>query len=193
MALFDFLTLTPKGKIGPIEIQATLEENLSDTMQVTEHPVEKGASITDHSYMRPSEVVLHCGWSNSSAQALLGASSALVNGGGPSRSDYISGIYTQLQALQQSRERFTITTSKRLYTDMLITGMQVTTDHRTNDSLMVSITCRQVIIVSTRATSMPPVGSQANPANTAEMVSRGVVSPIPVTPSPGGAVPPSAW
>lgn len=193
MALLDIFTLTPKGKIGPIEIQASLEEILSDTLQVTEHPVEKGASITDHSYMRPSEVVLHCGWSNSSAQALLGAASAFVNGGGSPRSDYISGIYSQLQALQQSRERFSITTSKRLYTDMLIIGMQVTTDNRTSESLMVSITCRQVIIVSTRATTMPPRASQALPMKTGEMVSRGVVTPIPFTPSPGGAIPPSAW
>lgn len=191
MALLEFLMLTPKGKIGPIEIQATLDEVLSDSLQLTEHPVESGAAITDHAYMRPFEVVLHCGWTNSSIRSLAGTVSATVSGGGLSNFDYVGGIYSQLQALQQSRERFDITTSKRKYTDMLITGLRVTNDVRTSESLMVSVTCRQVIIVSTRATTLPPMGSQANPANTAEVVKLGVLHPVPVVPSPGGSVSPA--
>ena len=193
MASSETLTLSPKGKIGPIEIQAIFEEVLSDSLQVTEHPVEIGASITDHAYMRPSEVVLRCGWSNSSLNSVNGSATAASYGGYGVKDDYIGGIYSQLQALQRSRERFDIVTSKRLYKDMLITAMQVTTDHRTNNALMVAITCRQIFVVGTRATSLPGMADQRMPEVTAESQNRGVIQPTLATPSPGGAVDPSEW
>jgi hypothetical protein len=190
MSFFDQLTLSPKGKIGGIEIQATLEETHTDNLQVTEHPVEQGAAITDHAYKMPSEVVLRCGWSNSSLKALTGAASALFSGGSASVSDYVGGIYTQLLKLQESRVPFDITTSKRQYTNMLITGMQVTTDNRTSNMLMVQVTCRQIIIASTQATTLPPNANQADAQKTGEVQNNGVQNAKPATPSPGGSLPP---
>jgi hypothetical protein len=190
MSFFDQLTLSPKGKIGEIEIQATLEETHTDNLQVTEHPVEQGAAITDHAYKMPSEVVLRCGWSNSSLKALTGAASALFSGGSASVSDYITGIYTQLLKLQESRVPFDITTSKLQYENMLITGMQVTTDNRTSNMLMVQVTCRQIIIVKTQATTLPPKENQASAQKTGEVQNNGVQNANRATPSPGGAFPP---
>ena len=194
MAISDYLSLTSPSVIGGIEIQATLEENYSDTLQITEQPVEQGASITDHAYKRPSEVVIRCGWSNSSIDALAGTFSAFFDGGSASGSSYIDGVYSQLLALQQGRQPFTITTARRQYSNMLIVALQVTRDNRTNDLLMVSATCREIIIVSTQATTLPPSANQANPASTAETVDAGVKQPqTGATPSPGGALSPSEW
>ncbi len=190
MAITDLLTLTPKNNIGGISISATLEEVNTDTLQITEHPVEQGAAITDHSYSRPSEVVIKCGWSNSSLQNLSSNASSFFNGGSVSLSDYISNIYSQLLALQQSRAPFSITTSKRKYSNMLIAGLQVTTDNKTNDVLMVSATCRQIIIVETQAITLPPASSQADPASTDSTSNTGVKQPVVATPSPGGSVSP---
>ena len=58
------VSIIPKGLIGAISVSVTLEEAYNDTLAVTEHPVEVNAAITDHSYRRPSEVVMRCGWSN---------------------------------------------------------------------------------------------------------------------------------
>lgn len=190
MAVFDFLTLTPRSKIGPVEIAAVIEEVLTDSLQVTEHPVEIGAAITDHAFKRPAEVVLRCGWSNSGLDALSAAVSAFFSGGGLNLPDYVSGIYSQLIALQESRVPFDITTTRRRYTNMLITGLQVTTDVRSSNALMVQATCRQIIVVSTQATTLPPRADQANPASTAEVENAGVKQVQPATPSPGGALPP---
>lgn len=192
MDLNDILTLTPKGTIGGIQIQATLEEVYSDTLQVTEHPVEFGAAITDHAYKRPSEVVLRCGWSNSTLASLAGAVAAFFNGGGLSASDYVSGVYSQLLALQESRIPFSITTNKRQYDDMLIVGLSSTVDNTTSNMLMLTATCRQIIIVSTQATTLPGMDSQADPASTAETDNVGVVQPQSGSPSPGGSVSPEA-
>lgn len=190
MAVFDFLTLNPRSRIGAIEVAASIEEVFSDSLQVTEHPVEIGAAITDHAYKRPAEVVLRCGWSNSGIDALSAAVSAFFSGGGLTLPDYVSGIYSQLLALQESRVPFDITTTRRRYTNMLITGLQVTTDARSSNALVVQATCRQIIIVSTQATTLPPREDQASPADTAEVENAGVKQVQPATPSPGGALPP---
>lgn len=188
--LTDFLSLWPKNKIGSIEIQAALEEVLTDSLQVTQHPVEQGAAITDHAYKMPAEVVLRCGWSNSSLEALTGAATAIFEGGSLPSTDYITSIYSQLLALQESRVPFDIETSRRIYSNMLITGLQVTTDNRTNQILMVQATCRQVLIVSTAATTLPPRENQADPASTGETENEGTKQATTGSPAPGGSMPP---
>jgi hypothetical protein len=187
------LTVIPQGNIGGIAIDATLEEVLEDTLQVTEHPVEAGAMITDHSFVRPCEVVLRCGWSNASAAALLGNLTSLLSSGSLSASDYVTGVYSQLLALQQAREPVTVVTSLRQYENMMLTSVRVTRDSKTSQALMMVATLREVILVSTFTTTLPPTANQANPASTAENVNVGTTAPVPATPAPGGAVPPEAW
>lgn len=48
-----------------IKAQATIREIHNDELEVTEHPVEVGAMISDHAYKRPAELVLEIAWSNS--------------------------------------------------------------------------------------------------------------------------------
>lgn len=192
MALLDFLQLTPKTQIGAIEVMAALEEVFTDTLQTTDHPIEAGADITDHAFIRPSEVVLRCGWTNSSFTALTGAAQAIFDGGNVSAANYIDNIYSQLLALQRSRVPFDLQTSKRLYSNMLIISLRVDTDTTTGNALMLMATCKQIIIVNTQATTLPPREQQAAPQNTAETEKTGVKQTKPKTPSPGGSRPPVA-
>lgn len=189
MSLLDFIQLTPRSSIGDIEIQATLEEIHNSTVQITEHPVELGAEITDHAFKKPDEVVLRCAWSNSSPQALLGTVQRLFSGE-LSGADYVSDVYSQLRKLQEARTRFEIVTTTRRYQNMLITALQVTRDQKTGNALVCTATCREVIIVQTKATTLPPRQDQASPEETAEVEDRGTVQAVPATPSPGGAVSP---
>ena len=193
----SILTVIPHGNIGGIDIQATLEERYEDMLEVTDHPVQAGAAVTDHSFMRPSQLLLQCGWSNSSGSALLKAATSVVTaaflGGSLSIDGYVSGIYSQLQALQQSRRPFTIVTSIRQYTNMLMTSLGLMRDQKTSQALMVTAMFRQVIIVSTSSTTLPAQSNQANPQGTAETQDVGAVSTTPATPNPGGSASPSGW
>lgn len=189
MSLLDFIQLTPRSSIGGIEIQATLEEIHNSTVQITEHPVELGAEITDHAFKKPDEVILRCAWSNSSPQALLGTVQRLFSGE-LSGADYVSDVYSQLRELQEARTPFEIVTTTRRYQNMLITALQVTRDQKTGNALVCTATCREVIIVQTKATTLPPRQDQASPEETAEVEDRGTVQAVPATPSPGGAVSP---
>lgn len=189
----NVLALPVSGKIGDIDVETTIEEIHEDRLQVTEHPVESGASIADHSFKKPSEVVLRCGWSNASLKALFGIISGFFAGGTMTKADYVSGIYSQLLNLQEAREPISITTSLRQYDNMLITGLQVQRDQKTAQVLMVTATCREVIIVSTAAATLPAKEDQASPADTAEVDNAGVKQATQATPAPGGAVPPNEW
>jgi len=59
------ILIKPKRSIGPLVAQVTLQEVHTDTLEITDHPVEQGASITDHAFKRPAELIITCAWSNS--------------------------------------------------------------------------------------------------------------------------------
>ncbi|MDT4802992.1 hypothetical protein FQZ97_357250 [compost metagenome] len=188
------ITIDPKRSIGPITAMVTLEEVGTDTLQITEHPVELGANINDHAFMQPSEVMIRCGWSNSSLSNLLssiGQAVSAIFGGSAFGSDYVSGIYNQLLALQQSRIPFDVSTGKRTYQNMLMRSLALTTDPTSENALMCTVVCRQVIIVQTQATTLPPRDSQANPQATGEVTNMGTKQTATAYPAPGGWQPPN--
>jgi hypothetical protein len=192
MALLDLIQIAPKGQIGDIEIMVTLEEVHTDTLQTTEHPIEVGAPITDHAFIRPAELVMRCGWSNSSFTALASTISSFFTGGEVG-DKYTDEVYSQLLALYQSREPFDVITSARQYTNMLINSIRLDRDKETSSILLITVTMRQVLIVYTSATTLPPRSDQADPASTAEIEESGNRQPLVATPSPGGSVPPTAF
>ena len=85
------LFVQPTNKIGNITVDTTIEESYEDTLEITEHPVEAGAQITDHSFKRPMEIVFQCGWSDSSSSGLLGLTSGLLATVSPIASSVLSG------------------------------------------------------------------------------------------------------
>jgi hypothetical protein len=203
--LSNIITIIPQGNIGGISVPATIEETMTDLVTVTDHPVEAGANISDHAYYRPAELVMHCGWSNSSALNLQNAVTELfsgggtsffaglssttpVSGGGMSVSDYVSGVYAALLSMQQGLQPFTVVTSIRQYTNMIMTSLAVTRDQKTSQALMVTATMRQVILVSTVSATLAAIANQATPPNTAETIGQGNQNlGTSQTPAPGGS------
>ncbi|KAF1069157.1 MAG: hypothetical protein GAK45_01178 [Pseudomonas citronellolis] len=188
------ISIDPKRSIGSITAMVTLEEVGTDSLQITEHPVELGANINDHAFKLPAEIVIRCGWSNSSLESLISGVAQAVSaiaGGSAFGSDYVSGIYNQLLALQESRVPFDVTTGKRTYQNMLMRGLSLTTDPTTEYALMCTVTCRQVIIVETQATTLPSKENQANPQATGEVTNQGNKQVATAYPAPGGWQPPN--
>ncbi|WP_425327623.1 phage baseplate protein [Pseudomonas nitroreducens] len=187
------ISIDPKRSIGPITAMVTLEELSTDNLQITEHPVELGANINDHAFKQPAEVVIRCGWSNSSLGSLISGLRQAVStifGDSAFGSDYVSGVYNQLLALQESRIPFDVSTGKRTYQNMLMRSLALTTDPRTEYALMCTVVCRQVIIVQTQATTLPPRDAQANPQGTGEVANMGTKQTAQAFPAPGGWLPP---
>jgi hypothetical protein len=189
--IFDMIFMVPK-RIGTIQIGVELEETHLDELQITEHPVEKGAEINDHAFKRQPELTLKCGWSNSQIAALAGTLQSIFEGGELPTADYVSTVYSQLLALQETRQPFDVVTSLRIYRDMLFKSLSVTKDQKTGAALNVTATLKQIRIVQTQATKLPSKEDQADPQATAETQNAGVKAAVPATPAPGGSVPPTS-
>lgn len=158
--------------------QAVFEEHHSDDLEITDHPVQFGAAITDHAYKRPAEVLLRLGWSNSgSGPDINAAVQSQVNGSG---ADQVRAIYEQLLDLQNSRALFTLYTGKRVYKNMLCKSLATETDYKTANSLPITMLCRQLILVNTRTIDLTKQ-TQAQPAVTTSTVQRGTVKAAEVT------------
>lgn len=136
--------------IGGIVADITEEEHHTDTLTVTENPVQNGASISDHAFKQPAKVAIRAGWSNSSIQAL----------GDP---NYVDTVYAQFLSLQASREPIDVITGKRTYNNMIIETIDEVTDQKTEYALMLRLGIKEVIIVSTQTVTVPPASSMKNP------------------------------
>ncbi len=151
-------------RIGTVIPGVVIEENGRDELDVTRHPVERGAPITDHAYLLPSDLVVRCAWS----AALFGPS-------------YLRAVYQALRELQASREPFTVSTGKRLYGNMLMRTLVVDTAGPQHENiLMVTCTFQEVSIVETAETTVAPRSQQAAPHDTAPPVQSATVNPVPV-------------
>lgn len=145
--------------IGGIIPDIVIEETGTDILKITDHPVEIGASITDHSYKMPVERIMRIGCSDSSPGGFEGRSAA---------------IYAMLIALQGSREPFDVSTGKRFYRNMLLSILSETTDHTTEHALIATVALREVILTYTQ---MGSTNNQQNPSQTSNPSNRGEVSP----------------
>lgn len=150
--------------IGQIIPDVVVEEVHRDEMTITQHPVEKGAPVSDHAFLNPATVEMRIGWSDSKHQA----------------QGYVKTVYDALRALQATRKPFNVSTGKRRYTDMLISSIQVTTDDKSEFALNVVVGLTKVIITKTQMTagggpaaSGGGAGTQADPAQTGSVTDGG--------------------
>lgn len=161
-------------KLGGIIPDVVVEEAHTDTLTITDHPVEQGAEITDHAFKNPAELTMRIGWSASSL-ALGGVISGIVNGSLlKSKIKGVRDVYEDLLKLQASRKTFDVSTGKRFYKSMLIKSISTVTDQSTENALIVTVTLREVIIVQTKAATLK-AENQKQPEKTAPTVDRGTV------------------
>jgi hypothetical protein len=180
--------------------QATIEEVHEDDTDITDHPVEQGATISDHAFARPSSVIITCGWSNSPSNSgplnsLLGAAAnsnpvirtiigaaefagGVLNllGGGQ---DAVKQAYQNLLTLRQNRTLITVYTGKRIYKNMLIKNLAQTTDLRTENSMIIRVTCREILMAATQTVTVPDSSVMANPAQNGATQNAGIQSLLP--------------
>lgn len=152
MALLDdaFALLTTGARqIGTLIPDVVIREISKDEMVTTDHPVERGAAISDHAFMRPVEVEMQIAWSDSTGGYV----------------GYSTDAYNELIALQREREPFDVSTGSRRYQNMLLSSIALTKDEKTENIVLISARMREVIIVSTQTTGAPK-SAQASPEKT---------------------------
>lgn len=167
---------SPTRNIGGIIPNCTIEEEGVDEITKTQHPVEQGAAISDHYYKEPASLTMRVAWSNAAAEAA----------GDP---NYVIDIYNKLLALQVAGSVFQVITGKRLYKNMLMLRIRVSTDETTEYALAIVAEFEEIIIVQTQTTSVPPANQQKMPEQTAAPTNVGSQQLLPATVASDGLTP----
>ena len=100
----------------------------------TQHPVQQGASISDHAYIEPDEVSIE-----------VGMTDAAVSAGGPSHS---VNAYEQLRAIAEARRPVTLVTRLHTYSNMVITSLSAPDDKTTMNALRATVYFQKINIVA---------------------------------------------
>ncbi|GJL36014.1 hypothetical protein TUM17576_28340 [Enterobacter hormaechei] len=174
MDILSTLLRLQSRKIGVLIPDVVVSEKHTDTLEITEHPVETGAAIADHAYKRPSEVVMEVGFAGGGA--LLDFTNELTGtsllGMSPRET------YQKLLDMQAERKPFDVVTGKRIYKNMLLRSLEVTTDKATENVLSAVLTMREVIITSTATIQVANKADMKEGVNTSPVINSGVKTPV---------------
>ncbi|OKP02615.1 phage baseplate protein [Xenorhabdus eapokensis] len=182
MDILSTLFFQNTRKIGMLVPSVVISEKHQDTAEITEHPVQRGAAISDHAYDRPSEVTMEIGFAGGGSlidgfdtpTKIFDFDTEEILGKSPKE------VYEQLLKLKASKEPFDVITGKRRYRNMLIRAIEVKTDKTSENVLMVTLTLREVIIVELATVEGVKVQRVAMtaPLELQPTVDRGRVTPV---------------
>ena len=166
-------------KIGLLVPSVIIAEKHQDALEITEHPVEVGAAVNDHAYKRAAEVTMEVGFAGGGSLLDFVDTSTIGLSLGKSPEE----VYQELRDLQESRQPFDVITGKRKYSNMLIRGIEVTTDKTSENVLMCVLTLREVIMSQTESVTVADKENMQDGVSTSAMQNTGNKAPAPANKS----------
>lgn len=130
-----------KVTVGFVVFDATVREVHSQENQITDHPVESGSDITDHVIRRPERLQL---------QGIVSGTPINLVSVGPLAEARPQAAFEELSRLRREGELVTVTTSLKIYPDMLIEALTVERSTGQGRALHFSLQLRQVNTVASQ-------------------------------------------
>lgn len=146
-----------KTNIGGWFFDAILKTDHTSRLTITEHPVQTGAALTDHSFLQPKQLSMEIGMSNVATSFVPGQFT-----GGYSRSVTAYQVLAQLQAL---RVPIQVHTRLGLYQNMLIEVLSAPDDYMTLNGLRCTVTFREILVAQVKTVKIsarPKVTDSSN-------------------------------
>lgn len=125
-------TMIISPTFGQFVFDSVLSTEHSSTVTVTKHPVQYGASITDHAVNEPDEVSVSVGMTDAAAGV---------------DENHSVNAFGLLKQIMEKREPVTLVTRLKTYQNMVITSMSVPDDYTTMNALKATIIFTHVEIV----------------------------------------------
>lgn len=122
-----------RTSIGGVTLDATLSENHFYTAKASTYPIEDGRVISDH-IINENETVEIRGVVSDSPLSILSLFNRSID------------AFNRLLEIRDRKERISLVTGIKVYTDMIITSMNVPIDLTTGQSLTFSITLQKIFI-----------------------------------------------
>lgn len=162
----ELLVGATKAKIGHIVFDASLSETHTESADVTQHPVEFGANITDHIRRQPAQVEINgLVTDHPIVFAASLAAPSPIDDDLDTASKRADLAYAYLQAVMEYGELVTVVTSLREYENMAIKSLVVTRDVNNGQVLNCSVGLIEVILAETQtATASAPTATSSKGA-----------------------------
>lgn len=153
MSSVNLIFVKQNAVLDTITLDVSLSETHASKVEVTEHPVETGASIVDHARPKPDVLTIE---GLVSADPLPTGEFASSQG---DASDTQHGerlferpgqAYRDLLDLKNAGKLVDVSTALRQYENMLLTDLSVPRDPKTGQALRFSATFTEVRVVSNR-------------------------------------------
>ncbi len=158
---FENLFVRTKKSFGGIQLDAVISETHNNAVRLTKNPVELGADITDHAIIEPKRINVVAQVSDSPlGLAAFGQIVDLVTGlFGTSTSSNITrsnAAYNAMVQLMEAREPLEIQTKLKIYSDMVITSLNVTQDKNSSRIVLMNIALEEVLITESQIIKLDP-------------------------------------
>lgn len=135
-----------KSNIGGYFFDALIRAEHTTRLKITDHPVQTGANIVDHSYIEPATLVMEI--------AVSDAMDSMVSG------QFTAGItksvaaYQTLLKLQQTRLPLQVVTRLNVYQNMLIEELTAPEEAKTLYGLRCTVTLKEIFVVEVSKTTV---------------------------------------
>lgn len=154
------VSIRDQETLNPIvALDASLAETHAGDVEVTDHPVEQGANISDHLRPKPRTLSVHGFISNT--PVIDGAKVTapfLPDQPGPAQE-----AYAALRDARLSGRLVQVVTSLETYENMAITGISVPRDHATSQALEFTINFKEVRVVFNQTLTVQTAAPQHQP------------------------------
>jgi hypothetical protein len=151
-----------KAKIGTLTLDASISESHESTNDVTTHPIESGALITDHVIKKPQTIRIEgivsntpIGFGLKQLTAFAGKTLPFPREAGPAQE-----AYETLMRLRESKTPITVVTALQEYDDMVIESLTFPRDAGSGDALRFTANLVQVQVVDIKTETLSVTGKK---------------------------------
>ena len=147
-----FFSNVPRGKIGSLTIDATINDSVSYASSVTQYPVEEGSFISDHITIQPYTVEI---------RGLISDSPFFIPGITENSSfltlnnSRVKNAYEELLALFVKKEPFDVVTGLDVYSDVFFTSFDISRDANTGKALSFDAKFQQILFATPATVKIP--------------------------------------
>lgn len=137
------ISIAQGGSSDAVEFDAAVREQHELKSTLTDHPVETGANVTDHSRPEARSVTLEIVQSNTPLDGADG-------------SDRARALWRRFVDLWQNPKLLTLYTARDFYPSMAIESVSSTVDAKTSQALVCTVTFKEIRVVQNKFTRIVP-------------------------------------
>jgi hypothetical protein len=151
-------------QIGDYVFDAFFSVQHDTTLTITKHPVQTGASVSDHAYMEPKQLTFEIGMSD--------VMQSIISGQFTDHQSRSVSAYNTLRKLQEQRIPVQVVTRLGVYQNMLIETISAPDDYKTMYGLKATVTMQEILVVQVATVKISARPHKSNSTNNGDQMAQ---------------------